>query len=598
LLLCLSACSDDVPDIQDGLSSLTPLETIESIPSEPTENTPSEPIAFLQDRAKAFEWVKLSADKGNADAALCAGDMVRYGDGVPVDEQMAYTFYLAAHDINPDCFTLERLGDCYADGIGAAIDKQKAFECYLDSAMGGYSAGIYKLSDFTGYADINLTAIYKAASSLNYSGDYWALAYDGLDGYAADDSKLELVKKLLDIWDSGNDPAASYIQKSLKTNKHFPSEFVEALTQAVYTYSYHTFAEEYGLRPNRNNEDATNIRLAPYDTSESEYGYYEGMVERYLEYDGCQFYEYDFDGDGINEIGVPVHSGAGGAFMADGFVIFKKNADGLYEIFAGGPDCSLRDAMRIIRYDGKVYFIVNPFDDTGNAPHNVRAHTIDKNGKGHEMSITCKNYSLQHIITYTNETHSVGFNTLFPEVEQQMRDAVIATKQQGVYSPNSEKKLAYDGDDDWWSNMGGGYWEVVARQDIFFTADINNDGVDEVIHKGRLITQIKYYDDYYWFQIYEDRDFNIGATPIIEPEFSDGYYGLHSSGNIYNLLPVSGDVVQFWTYMYNDVTFCVTLQRYGLLYAMQIYEVGNGKVSLVSKSLYFDEAQGVDIIFS
>jgi len=104
-------------------------------------------IGFIQDRAKAFEWVKLSTDKGNANAALCAGDMVRYGYGVPVDEQAAFAFYLVAHDIQPDGFTSERLGDCYAKGIGTAKDKQKAFDFYLDSAMMGYSAGIYKLSD-------------------------------------------------------------------------------------------------------------------------------------------------------------------------------------------------------------------------------------------------------------------------------------------------------------------------------------------------------------------------------------------------------------------------------------------------------------------
>ena len=555
-------------------------------------------IGFLQDWAKAFEWVKLSADKGNAAAALCAGDMVRYGYGVPVDEQAAFAFYLVAHDIEPDGFTLERLGDCYAEGIGTAADRQKAFDCYLDSAMMGYTAGIFKLSDFTGYADINLTAIYKAASSLDYSGSYWAMAYAGLDGYTADNSKLDLVKKLSDIWDSGDDPAASYMQKSLKSNKYFPSEFVEALTKAVYTYSYHAFAEEYGLWPNRTYEDAAIFRLAPYDTSEPEYSYFEDMVERYLEYDDCQFYEYDFDGCGENEMGIPVHSGAGGAFMADGFAIFKKNADGLYEYFAGGPDCSLRDAMRIIQYDGKIYFMVNPFDDTGNAPHNVFAWTIDKNGEGHKISIICKGYFLQHIITYTDNAYSVEYNALFSEVEQQMRDAVIATKQQGVYSPDGERQLVYDSDDDWWSNTGGGYWGEVARQDVFFTADINNDGIVIAIHKGRLITQSKYYDDYYWFQIYENRDFDVDSTPIIEPEFYVDYYGRHSGGNIYDLLPVSSDIVQFWTYEHGGVTFCITLQRYGLLYVLHIFEVRNGEVGLVSKSLFFDEVQNVDIVFS
>ena len=555
-------------------------------------------IEFLQDKVKAFEWAKVSANKGNADAALCAGDMVRDGDGVPVDEQAAFAFYLTANDIGKDGFTLERLGDCYADGIGTTADRQKAFECYLDCAMMGFPAGIYKLSGFTGYADINPMMTYKAASSQDYSGGYWAMAYDGIDGYAADNFKRDLVNRLLDLWDSGNDLAASNIQKNLKTNEHFSSEFVEALTQAVYTYSYHAFAEEYGLRPNRTYEDTAIIHFATYDSSDPEEDYIERAAEQYLEQDSCEFYEYDFDGDGIDEIGIPMHSGTGGAFMVDGFTIFKKNTDGLYERFSGGPYCSLRDAMRIIQYNGTVYFIVNPFDDTGNAPHNVLARTIGKNGHGHEISIIKKDYSLQHIITYTDKTYSAGYNALFSDVEQQLRDAVSATKLQGVYSPDGEKQLEYNSDEDWWSDTSGVYSGEIVRHDTFFIADIDNSGIEQTIHKGRLITQLKYYNDYNWFQIYESPDFETSPVPIIAPVFIDNYYGRHSGGNIYDFLPVSGAVIQFWTYEYGGVTFCVSLQRYGLLYALQIVEVRNGEVGIVSKSLYFDEAQNVDIMFS
>ena len=174
----------------------------------------------------------------------------------------------------------------------------------------------------------------------------------------------------------------------------------------------------------------------------------------------------------------------------------------------------------------------------------------------------------------------------------------FVTKQQGVYSPNGEKQLAYDGDDDWWNNSDTGYWGEVARQDVFFTADINNDGGDVTIHKGRLITQSKYYDDYYWFQIYNSQDFAVGSTSIIEPEFYGDYYGRHSGGNIYDLLPVGSDVVQFWTYEHDGVTYCVTLQRYGLIYALQIFNVQNGEPCIVSQSLFFDEAQKIDASFS
>ena len=64
------------------------------------------------------------------------------------------------------------------------------------------------------------------------------------------------------------------------------------------------------------------------------------------------------------------------------------------------------------------------------------------------------------------------------------------------------------------------------------------------------------------------------------------------------MLPDGSNVVQFWTYDYDGVTFCVTLQRYGLLYALQIFKVQNDEVNLISNSWFFDEAQDVDIIFS
>ena len=555
-------------------------------------------IGFLQDRAKAFEWAKLSADMGNADAALCIGDMARYGNGVTVNVNMAFSYYLASQSIATDGIILDRLGDCYAYGIGTVPDRKKAFDYYLDSASMGYSEGMYKLSDFTEHSEINMTALYKAASSMNYSGDYWDMVYGGLEGYSADNSKRDLVEKLSDIWENGNDIAAVKLQSALRSDKYFSNEFVKALTRTVYSYSYHLFAENYGLQPNRTHEDGMVISFAPNDTSELEFDYNVSMAEKYLEYDTCQFYEYDFDGDGVNEIGIPMHSGAGGAFMADRFAVFQKNADGFYTYYAEGPDCTLRDAMRIIQYNGRIYFIVNPFDDTRNAPHNIIAYTIDVNGKGRELSIICKDYDLQNIITYTDDVYSDEYYVLFSEVEQQIHDAVVAVKQQQLYSPDSEKHLAYDDNNDWWSNRSGENFGEITRQDVFFAADIYNSGFEKVIHKGRLITQSKYYDDYYWFQVYEDLDFEVDLTPIISPKFYGEYYGQHSSGNIYDVLPLEGGIVQFWAHEYNGTTLCLALQRYGLLYVLQIFEVRNGEVNLVSKSLYFDEVQGIEIVIS
>ena len=552
-------------------------------------------IHFMQDRIKTIEWSTLSAEKGNVEAALFAGDMVRYGDGVPVDEQAAFAFYMMAHSIISNGYTCERLGDCYAGGIGTTADSEKAFGYYLASASMGNYEGLYKLADFRQYAEINMAALYKAASSRNYSGDYWAMVDKGLDGYSAGYYKTDLVSKLLDIWNSGDDPAALSMKESLCSDDEFPGTFVEALVQVVYTYSYHAFAEEYGLRPNRT--DGTIIQFVPVEDDKRNFAS-ERIAELYLERDGFQFYEYDFDNCGENEIGVSLRNGSGGDFMSDSFGIYKKNKDGLYEYLATGPGYTLRDGMRIIRYGGKIYFIVNPFDDTGNAPHNIVAQTIDKNGNSHEISIIINDYFLQHIVTYTSEAYSDCYNGFSAEVEQQVHEAVTATKEQRVYSPENEEQLVYYGYDYWWDKTSGWHSEEVARQDVFAIADLDNTGVEIIIHKGRLIIPGWHYFDYNWFQIYESSDFNFDSLFVKAPFCYDYFSGKHSGGNIHNLMPLNGDVVQFWTHEYGGVTYCATLQRYGLLYALHVFKVHQGEVDLVSKSLYFDEAQNVDIAFS
>ncbi|AEV67910.1 hypothetical protein [Acetivibrio clariflavus] len=99
--------------------------------------------------------------------------------------------------------------------------------------------------------------------------------------------------------------------------------------------SYNGFVEKHGIKPNRNYEDGRSIR---FDLSGDEFeSYAVSTAKNYLEYDECTFNELDFDGDGEDEIGIPLHSGAGGEFMVDGFGIFKKNQNGLYEKYAFGP---------------------------------------------------------------------------------------------------------------------------------------------------------------------------------------------------------------------------------------------------------------------
>jgi len=548
-------------------------------------------IEFVQNKEKAFAWLKMSADKGSIPGALQAGDMARYRDGVQIDEQASFALYTQASDIELNGAASQRLGDCYADGIGTATNKQKAIDYYLESAMMGNALGLYKLSIFADSTDANLTTLYKAASSQNYYGN--------------DDTKHDLINRLYTTWDNGTDPAAVKMQNTVLTNEHFAQEFIEELMKVSYTYSYHAFAEEHILQPNRTYEDAQFFAFAPYDTSEPEYGYVEGMAERYLEYENCQFYEYDFDSDEQDEIGIPIHTGVGGSFSGDGFAVFKKNEDGLYEYYASGPDYMLADSMRIIRYDNRIYFLANPLDITDNATYNISAYIIDGNGNGQGIMIDCMDYSLQHIITYTAEEYAAGYNVFLSELEKQMREAVTATRQGLVYNSAGEQKLSYKADSNLWDDL---YSTNEETKDYFIAADLNNDGNDEVIHKGYSPFMWKGNFYYYWFQIYTKRDdFDNDTVTLQNPKFDDEYYGIHSGGNLYDLLPIGSDfryyktyknVVQFWTHEYNGLTYSMTLQRHQLLYTLQIFVVQEGEARLVSKSLFFDEVQSVEISFS
>jgi TPR repeat protein len=558
----------------------------------------SDYIDFPQDRVKAFIWFTLSAEEGNSYSAVRAGDIVRYGDGMPADEQVAFAFYSQSVAIELSSEALERLGDCYAHGIGTAADEKKAFAYYFDSALMGHPPALYKLSFFTDSSDVNMTALYKAAGSLNNSGSSWANGYGDISGYPVDSAKQDLINKLLHVWTSGSDIAASNMQRSVRYNEHFPLKFAEALIQVFYTYSYHAFAEKYGLQPNDIYGVPPGV-LFPSDEEGIDDDWYALGEEEdnSFEYDKYNYYRYDFDDDGVDEIGVPVSSGAGGATMFDGFNIYKKNREGIYEYYAEGPEALNRDAMRLICYDDRVYFILNPYDEDDNAPHDIIAYTVDKkNGQGHEMAIIGKDYRLQRIITHIDAAYSDNFDTIISCIEEQAYGAVAASKQQRIYSPDDEKQLTFESDDLWDQYVP----QPGQEQNAFFLADINNSGVEFVIHKGHSKINWKYYDEYNWFQIYENcEEFENGTVVLHRPEFLSAYdsVGVHSGGNLYDLLPVGNNVVQFWTHEYDGMTYCVTLQRYQLLYALQIFVANNGETHSVYKSLFFDEAQEIDVLF-
>ena len=555
------------------------------------------------DKAKAFAWFSLSADKGDEISAVWAGDMARYGDGVPVDGTAAFNFYNKSAAIKHSGLASERLGDSYLEGIGTVADKQQALQYYLDSACMGYAPGLYKLEAFEDSMDMDLTALYKAISDLDYSGKYVVVVNEGLAACCSDNAKRDRVEKLLAVWDSRTDPCASRLHEATRSNEHFQEGFVNAFLRTIYTYSYREFTEEYGIGLNRNYEDANKIRFAPNNASDPEYSYLQRSVEQYLEYEGCRFYEYDFDGDGIDEIGIPVLSDADGMWIADSFVIFKKNNDGFYEIFFGRYGCPLPYAMQIIKYDDKIYFIPEPLNDGYYDPYgepiNVTAYTIDENGHIHELSIMGKDYDPHRIIIYTDEAYSLDYGLLLSNAEKQMREAINATILRRIYSPEGEDKIIYQPKNGLWSYIDySGTSDAFPDRDVFFAADVNNDGMDEVIHKGHYVRISHWLDDYSWFQVYNCRDdFENDNVLLHKPDLCEESIGQHSGGNLYDMLPVGNDVVQFWTQEYNGMVYCMTLQRYRLLYVLQIYKVQNNEASLVSKSLFFDEAQDVDVMF-
>jgi hypothetical protein len=64
------------------------------------------------------------------------------------------------------------------------------------------------------------------------------------------------------------------------------------------------------------------------------------------------------------------------------------------------------------------------------------------------------------------------------------------------------------------------------------------------------------------------------------------------------MLPVGGNIVQFWTQEKDSRTYCIALTRNELLYGLHIYIVQNNVPIPVCQSLIFDEVQDVDIDFS
>ena len=550
-------------------------------------------VPIKQNKEKAYYWLELSANKDSMYGSIYAGDMLRSGDGIRQNHNLAFKFYKKALKIKVNSKAYERLANCYEMGIGTEQDLVKANQFNFMSALDGNLVSLYKLSDSREISEEQSLLISKAVSSLDYSADYFEMVYGRQYEYDDSSKKVNVINRLSDTWNKGTDSVVKELKKSASYNNYFNDKFVDELAKASYTYSYHNFADKYGVLPNRSFTEIKKDRF-DFSGSEADLGLY---LDKYFtqdeNYSENELYELDFDGDGENEIGISICSGAGGALMADIFIVFKKNSKGLYERFSEGPDCAFRDAMRIIKYDGIVYFITNPYSDTGDAPNNITAEYIGKDGIKHSIQIDCKNYRPKEIMSRKfGNYNSVEFNDLFKAINIQGYDATSATKNQVLYNPNKindVKKVE--------SDLSANFVNIF--NDIYFAADYDNDGLDEFIRKGHWTTHGKYYNDYNIINIYNDES-ELVRSPVSMLNLmpNDDYYGQHSAGNIYESIPVMGNIVQFWTVEHADETYCISLTRNGLLYSLQVYHLKDKKATPVYIGLYFDEVHKFEITYN
>ena len=70
-----------------------------------------------------------------------------YGDGVPEDNDLAFRLLEQAHEMG-HVEAGYNLGICYHYGFGAAVDLEKAFHLYLETANAGYGKGMELVGRF------------------------------------------------------------------------------------------------------------------------------------------------------------------------------------------------------------------------------------------------------------------------------------------------------------------------------------------------------------------------------------------------------------------------------------------------------------------
>jgi len=531
-------------------------------------------INLSTNKPLAFLWFKEASKNGNLDSTIMMGDMAKNGDGIPVDNSLAFSFYLNAFEIEPNETAYQRLGECYEKGIGTECNQATAYDYYIQSVLKINPSDIYS----------SLSALYSMISIANQtnSDTLLLLKAAGSLNSIENEQKQAIVKHLYEHWDNSTDPIVTNLKNQIQPNPHFSNNFIEEFMKTSYSYSYSAFSEKYAVKPNRTFEDAQKIQfLEPPD--------FDYDFETYLQQKNYDFYEYDFNGDGENEIGIPISHGSGGHHSTYSFDIYKKNSQGLYEIFSQTLLSGLFDSLQLIKFEDKYYFIANPETDYPKIATDLMAQSIDVSGKTHVLYLDYRQYAIKHILTKTNENFSVGFDALISKTHEYAHEAISAAKTGTIYSPDDE--VTIDGIS--FSQLTHPSYRHL--RNILFSADINNDGATEIIHKGLTIAN---YEEYTVYDIYKNiEDFATNAKPIHGRIPPYEYTGPYSLGNIYDKLPMPKKIIQLWTTNYNGKTYVSALMRNKFFYSLQTFLIENEETSVVSQSMFLDEVQNMNLRF-
>ncbi len=98
-----------------------------------------------KDSAKALDWFRRAAEKGNTEAIVALGAIHEQGNSVEKNPNESYKWYLKAAEAG-DVTGITKTAMMLAEGVGTAKDEKKAMEWYLKAAEKGGAHAMYAIS--------------------------------------------------------------------------------------------------------------------------------------------------------------------------------------------------------------------------------------------------------------------------------------------------------------------------------------------------------------------------------------------------------------------------------------------------------------------